>query len=255
MSGIRITIDQDNTGNYVYNCESTRPFEDIKPSLFNVALDIIQSERAKVIGKVDEKFYDKEYFEGRSEKSGLVDYDNQSKAYALEHAKERVQKLIFKTISPETVKDHRIKILEIGCAFGHTVDALRGLGYEAYGVDISEYAINKHKQNYKSVKDWTKGLQETDMPIPYVNMIYGFNLMEHIPELDLRRFIFNCHYNLSESGILFFTIDPVWGGDQSHCTIHSRDWWDDLFTESGFEIHKEGTELFKAINGHVYRRT
>ena len=95
-------------------------------------------------------FYDKDYFEGNSVKSGLSDFDNRSKAYAEEHARDRIQKIIEMMENlPDCQSD--FKILEIGCAFGHTVDALRLMGYSAYGVDISEYAINKYKQDYKHV--------------------------------------------------------------------------------------------------------
>jgi len=91
-------------------------------------------------------------------------------------------------------------------------------------------------------------------PACLFNLIYGFNLMEHIPELDLRKFIKNTHNNLQTGGIAFFTIDPVYGQDLSHVLIKPRDWWDDVFSSEGFEIHKEGTEMFRKINGHVYRK-
>lgn len=34
------------------------------------------------------------------------------------------------------------RILDFGCARGYVVKALRGLGYEAFGVDVSEWAID-----------------------------------------------------------------------------------------------------------------
>lgn len=205
-------------------------------------------------------FYDKDYFEGNSVKSGLSDFDNRSKAYAEEHARDRIQKIIEMMENlPDCQSD--FKILEIGCAFGHTVDALRLMGYSAYGVDISEYAINKYKQDYKHVGNF-KDFRLESIPAQGIslacyetfNLIYGFNLMEHIPELDLRMFIENLRTNLNGNGLAFFTIDPVFGADNSHCTIHSRKWWDKLFAEHGFSPHKEGTEMFEKINGHCYRK-
>ena len=35
------------------------------------------------------------------------------------------------------------RILDFGCAKGYTVLGLRMLGYEAYGVDVSKYAISE----------------------------------------------------------------------------------------------------------------
>ena len=33
--------------------------------------------------------------------------------------------------------------LDVGCAYGYLVEALRDLGVDAYGVDVSEYAISQ----------------------------------------------------------------------------------------------------------------
>lgn len=175
-----------------------------------------------------------------------------SKSYAEEHAKERVLKLIKIVLGDDDYgrmqKDY--KYLEIGCAFGHTVDKLRDMGYEAYGIDISEYAINKYKKDYKFVGDIRYDILQY-MPF---DLIYGFNLMEHIAEIDLRETLRNFYAQLSQGGLLFLTIDPIYGQDLSHVTIRPREWWDNLFLFHGFDIHKEGTEMFKGINGHVYTK-
>ena len=47
---------------------------------------------------------------------------------------DEVAEWIVRTIGPRTV-------LDAGCAMGFLVEALRRRGVEAYGVDISEYAI------------------------------------------------------------------------------------------------------------------
>jgi 2-polyprenyl-3-methyl-5-hydroxy-6-metoxy-1,4-benzoquinol methylase len=37
--------------------------------------------------------------------------------------------------------------LDVGCAYGYAVDILGSLGYDAYGLDISNYSIKKAKKN------------------------------------------------------------------------------------------------------------
>jgi len=224
-------------------------FNPINPKWLSSLMDYLQEKRGEIIGDINKDFYDKDYFEGESKKSGLVDYDNFSKGYSEEHAKERIEKLYHTIYPPDYGREKKeLKILEIGCAFGHTVDKLREMGYEAYGVDISEYAISKHKTDYKSVGDIRYDIFPN---MPY-DFIYGFNLMEHISELDLRETLRNFYANLTHGGIIFLTIDPVYGCDQSHQTIKPREWWDELFLYHEFDVHKEGTEMFKGINGHVY---
>ena len=41
------------------------------------------------------------------------------------------------------------KILDFGCAKGYTVHGLRMLGYKAFGVDVSEYAVMKAPEETK----------------------------------------------------------------------------------------------------------
>lgn len=48
--------------------------------------------------------------------------------------------------------DHSLqnkKILEIGCAKGFIIEALRDLGLEAYGLDVSSYAVNCARDDIK----------------------------------------------------------------------------------------------------------
>lgn len=35
-----------------------------------------------------------------------------------------------------------VTVLDMGCAFGYLVSALRSKGVQAYGIDISEYALS-----------------------------------------------------------------------------------------------------------------
>lgn len=46
------------------------------------------------------------------------------------------------------------KILDFGCARGYTVKAMRGLGYNAYGVDISEWAIRNCDDEVRPYLNW-----------------------------------------------------------------------------------------------------
>lgn len=45
-------------------------------------------------------------------------------------------------------------ILDFGCARGYVVKAMRGLGYDAYGVDISEWAIRNADEETKPYLNW-----------------------------------------------------------------------------------------------------
>ena len=46
-------------------------------------------------------------------------------------------------------KYHPQTVLDAGCAMGMLVAALRDLGVEAYGVDLSEYAISQVREDIR----------------------------------------------------------------------------------------------------------
>ncbi len=76
--------------------------------------------------KLDKTFYDEAYFHGGSKGYGDYSYHPRWMDVA-RWVKSRWQ--------PTSV-------LDVGCAKGFLVQELRMLGVEAYGVDISEYAVN-----------------------------------------------------------------------------------------------------------------
>lgn len=44
---------------------------------------------------------------------------------------------------------HGLKVLDVGCAKGFIVEDLRGFGVDAYGIDVSEYAISCAEESIK----------------------------------------------------------------------------------------------------------
>jgi 2-polyprenyl-3-methyl-5-hydroxy-6-metoxy-1,4-benzoquinol methylase len=54
----------------------------------------------------------------------------------------------FERMAGHIVQDfHPGTVLDAGCAWGYLVAALRDKGVEAYGIDISEYAIGKVRED------------------------------------------------------------------------------------------------------------
>lgn len=68
-------------------------------------------------------------------------------------------------------------ILDFGCSRGYLVRAMRELGYEAFGYDISEWAIANCDQ---SVRPW---LYRDIAACPAVNWIIAKDVLEHIQDV------------------------------------------------------------------------
>lgn len=95
--------------------------------------------------------YDESYFDGKNvaepNPEGYHDYSLNDFFLA------DIQRFLAQ-FNPATLANK--KVLEIGCAKGYLVQALRNAGVDAYGIDISEYAINSAPpeiQPYVSVGD------------------------------------------------------------------------------------------------------
>ena len=80
------------------------------------------------------RIYNAEYYESEHHafvKGNGVSYSERERMYPFF---EQIAEKIIKNYAPKTV-------LDVGCAYGYLVEALRCRGVEAYGIDISEYAI------------------------------------------------------------------------------------------------------------------
>lgn len=125
------------------------------------------------------------------------------------------------------------RILDIGCAKGYLVKALRWLGREAFGCDISDYAIGNCDSEVKSYL--SKAL-----PKDYYHFAVSKDTFEHIKLSDLRRLLTNLKARV------LFVIVPL--GDGKRYTIPSYEldtthihkqpliWWNNLLKENGWSI-------------------
>lgn len=127
-------------------------------------------------------------------------------------------------------------ILDYGCAKGFLVKAFRLLYREAWGVDISDYAIRNVDPAVKDI--CFRGNYSTyDM---YYDFCIAKDVFEHIPEIALPDTLKNIN-----AGILF-SIIPLGGDmgyiapsnnfDHTHVVCRSEEWWSTMFISSGWEI-------------------
>ena len=137
-------------------------------------------------------------------------------------------------------------ILDFGCAKGYIVHALRLLGYEAYGVDISEYAIS---QAPKEVNGYVQLIEPyAELPGKYT-WIIAKDILEHIPydHIDEQLSIL---YDATDDIIVMV---PLGDGTKYHIDAYEKDithhirqpleWWSKRFKDAGFGIDIETHDL------------
>lgn len=132
------------------------------------------------------------------------------------------------------------KLLDFGCSKGFTVKAFRLLGIDAYGVDISEYAISHVDE---STRPYCRLISDFEYPFNFdIDTLITKDVLEHLTESQLRLFLMNygkhvknmLHimplgdngtYRLSEAHL-----------DPTHILAENEEWWSYIFEECGFEV-------------------
>lgn len=128
------------------------------------------------------------------------------------------------------------RILDFGCARGYLVHALRLIGMESFGVDISKWAIaccHPKVQQYV----WCNGLKGV------YDLIIAKDVLEHLDRLQCHNVLLQMRY----VSINLFVIVPLGDGsnyvipemklDKSHVLALNREQWTALFLEAGWHVN------------------
>jgi GT2 family glycosyltransferase len=135
----------------------------------------------------------------------------------------------FGTIADRIISDiHPTTVLDAGCAVGLLVESLRRRGVEAYGVDISEYAIqNVHPETRPFCR---VGSIDTPFPQKY-DLIVTIEVVEHMPREQSELAIANlCQH----SDDILFSSSPVDYKEVTHFNVQPPEYWAALFARHGF---------------------
>ena len=127
------------------------------------------------------------------------------------------------------------RVLDIGCAKGFLVKALRWLGRDAYGYDISDYAVVNADPEVKSYLTRT-------LPIPKEPFHFAIakDVFEHLPLRDLCRLLTNL-----KADVLFVIVPlgdgkrynvPAYELDTTHIHRQPLIWWNELLQSKGWKI-------------------
>lgn len=139
----------------------------------------------------------------------------------------------FGMIADRIVKDiHPQTVLDAGCAMGYLVAALRDRGVEAYGVDISEYAISKVREDVRPfcrVASLTEAFPN-DLPQHY-DLVVTIEVLEHLYAEDGQKAIANL---CKHADTVLFSSTPDDFEERTHVNVQQREYWAKLFFEQGF---------------------
>jgi uridylate kinase len=180
--------------------------------------------------RVDASFYDREYYRGK--KTGFR-FVRRSSMFAdmVRHVLNFYRALTIRLfINPKNC-------LDVGCGTGELIKALRGLGIDAYGIEISPDAIDMVDPAIKpfvKVGDITRLPYDTDA----FDLVYTFDVLQHIEQSKIRKavdelirvsrkHILNKIYTKENGYMTMFH-----SKDYSRVSVFTRKFWHRLFAEN-----------------------
>jgi SAM-dependent methyltransferase len=121
-----------------------------------------------------------------------------------------------------------VSVLDVGCAIGLLVEALRARGVEAYGVDVSEYAIS---QVHPTIRDFCTLHAATEPFGRRYDLIVCIEVLEHLPPEQAQAAIANfCRH----ADAVLFSSSPFDYVEPTHFNVQPPPYWAKLFAQQGF---------------------
>lgn len=143
-------------------------------------------------------------------------------------------------------------LIDLGCAKGFFVRAARKIGFEAYGIDISEYAISVAPPD---VASWVRVGNVVDVPFgdEFFDVVHTGEFLEHMYPDELDRVMSEVLRVLKPGGLFINRIGIIPPDDHpfrdvanhdnhhTHFTIRTREEWIEHFTSLGM-VHVQEAE-------------
>jgi len=138
--------------------------------------------------------------------------------------------------------------LELGCANGIAVEALRNLGVEAYGIDLAK-DILPDKPYY-----FAGNVANIEWPI--TELVHSSDILEHLTDKEIDIVLDKCSvtqnmfHSISTSFDEYGDITWLKDMDKGHIAMHSPSWWlkkfNDKFVERYFITTMSRTDFVSA---------
>ena len=118
-------------------------------------------------------------------------------------------------------------VLDAGCAMGFLVEALRRRGVQAFGIDISQYAIeNVHSEIQQYC--WIGSVTE---PFPQrYDLIVCIEVLEHLPRTEGEIALRNLCRHTDD---IIFSSSPIDFKEATHLNVQPPEYWAELFAREG----------------------
>ena len=188
--------------------------------------------------EVTAEFYDEDYYGSGYDKGG-VPYSRAESVWVDFFT--TIAASLVKTLQPATV-------LDVGCASGMLVEALRSRGVDARGIDISTWAI---EQIPADVRPFCRVGSVTEEIDGHYDLVTCIEVLEHLPPTLAQVSVGNmCRH----AEMVLFSSTPDDFDEPTHLNVEPSDYWAGLFLRHGFVRDFEYDASFLAPHAILFRR-
>lgn len=183
-------------------------------------------------------YYDEEYYSKYLSEAGIA-YSRQEPSWLQ----------FFNSMAAEIVdRIQPKKVLDVGCAIGMLVEALRDRGVDASGIDVSSWAI---RQMPSPLRPYCSIGSVLDALSDKYDLITCIEVLEHLPPASAPVAVANlCAH--TDSVLVSSTPDDV--VELSHLNVEPPDYWARLFAEQGFTRDFSFDAGFVSPQAALFRR-
>lgn len=144
----------------------------------------------------------------------------------------------------------KIKVLDVGCGNGYTVNYLCENGFDAMGIDYCEEIINMGREEYNDINIKVMDANNLDFPEGYFNVILfecSLSIMK-----NPKNILIDCKRLLKEKGIILIS-DFFFKEIDMKDDTYSLNYWKNLFYDSNFEtiVFKDKSKEWKSYLGMI----
>lgn len=154
------------------------------------------------------------------------------------------------------------RLLDIGCALGHLLESAKNRGWEAHGVEVSEYGAGEAVKRIGLNRIWHGDFLDLALPHSSFDVITNIDLIEHV--YDVNTFLGRCRELLKPDGLLV-TVTPdikslshllmrkTWPHfNDQHVIFFSKESIEHTMSNNGYQV-LEITDFKKALNYYYMR--
>jgi 2-polyprenyl-3-methyl-5-hydroxy-6-metoxy-1,4-benzoquinol methylase len=137
---------------------------------------------------------------------------------------------------------HPLKVLDLGCGVGRSLDYFISQGVDCFGIEGSSVAISKANHPERIMLfDLSK---ELDLKKKY-DLIWSFEFVEHIHPRHINN-LMKTFVNHSNT-VIISAAQPGQGGD-GHFNEQSQSYWVAQFNQHGYDFNIERTEELRSLD-------